>query len=278
VHKIFLILFLFFIANQTLALHDIARIGADYVLNLGDTATQASSDSIDKILQREQFKNDSVRAIAAMNFSHKIFEWTKQNRKVVYDIQQRRTTKNSEGVFSIFMVLLFLLTYLKVAYGNDLEELWQSVTNANRAMQIFRTQTDSFSISSFLLTLNFILNISFFTQFSVQYFFPSYHSSSNSTTLLLIILFTSFLLIRTLLIKLIGQIFFLSDVLNLYEFHFYRIVQIVGISMLPAVLLMFVADKKFFIFPFLFSCVCLFVGLMLFLARGLSTSLKLIDN
>lgn len=263
---------------QVIAQADSISISADSITAQEDSLQVALQDSLHKILVQEQFTKDSLQAVEQTNFATKIFDWVNKKTTVVFDVQQRRTTENNLGMFAAIMLLLILLTYMKLAYSNDLEELWLSILSSNRALQIYRTQTDSFSASSFLLTSNFVLCISFFIQFSAQQFLPSHVAQASLTTFLLIILFTSFLLLRTLLFKTLTQIFLLKEVLTLYEFHFYKIIQTLGIAMLPAVLFMFAANKKYFVVAFAIACVCIMLATVMLAARGLSTSIKVIAS
>lgn len=275
---IFYFLFSVFFSFQLFAQLDSTTVSADSTTAVEDSLRQATQDSLNSILLQQQFQKDSLMAATHLKFAAKIFDWAQKKTQLIFDVQQKRITKSNLGMFVVIMLLLLLLTYLKLAYSNDLEELWLSVSSGNSALQIFRTQTDSFSISSFLLTANFVLSMSFFIQFSAQEFLPSHVAQASLTTFLLIILFTSFLLLRTLLFRVLTHIFSLKETLFLYEFHFYRIVQTLGIAMLPAVLFMFAANKKYFVYAFAFACVCVLMSAVLLLVRGLSTSIKVVAS
>lgn len=275
---IFYILFSIFFSIELFAQFDSTNVSADSVHLVEDSLRLALEDSLKKILIQQQFQKDSITALQHLNFATKLFDWATKNSQVIFDVQQKRIIKTNHGMFVAIILLLILLTYLKLSYSNDLEELWLSVSSANRALQFFRTQTNLFSLSWFLLTANFVLNISFFIQFSAQEFLPSHVAQSSITTFLLIILFTSFLLLRTLLMRLLSNIFSLKEILFLYEFHFYKIVQTLGIAMIPAVLFMFVANQKYFVIAFVYACVCLLVSFVMLLLRGLSTSIKVVAN
>lgn len=231
-------------------------------------------DSLNKFLAQEKIKNDSATLAAYTNFADNIFSWTRNNLPPFFNIQQKRITENNLGMFAIIMLLLILLTYLRLAYSNDLDELIYSISSSNRALQIYRTQTDSFSIASFLLTANFVLCSVFFIQFSAQYFFPSHASQASFTTVLLIILFTSFLLLKSFLFNLLSFTFPLKEILSLYQFHFYKTLQVLGTTMLPVVLFMFAGNKKYFVFAFGIGCILLLIGVGMLIIRGLSTSVK----
>lgn len=277
--KIFLsFIFSIFILNQLAAQPDFTAVSVDSVSLEEDSISLAIQDSLNEILRQEQTTNDSLKFIEAINFTSKMFDWAHKKSNIIFDIQQKRIVESNMGVFIVIMLLLILFTYLKLAYSNDLEELVYAVSDTNRALQIYRTQTDNFSISSFLLTANFILSMSFFIQLSMQYFSPSIAAQASLTTFLLVILFTSFLLLRTIIFRALTSIFSLKELLVIYEFHFLKIMQTLGIAMLLVVLFMFAADKKYFVFAFAFMCLCILASVVLLIIRGLSTSLNSLVN
>lgn len=273
--KTFFISFLSFLFSfQLLAQLDNTGVPADSTFNKLDSLQVVMQDSLNKFLAQEKIKNDSATLAAYTNFADNIFSWTRNNLPSFFNIQQKRITENNLGMFAIIMLLLILLTYLRLAYSNDLDELIYSISSSNRALQIYRTQTDSFSIASFLLTANFVLCSVFFIQFSAQYFFPSHASQASFTTVLLVILFTSFLLLKSFLFNLLSFTFPLKEILSLYQFHFYKTLQVLGITMLPVVLFMFAGNKKYFVFAFGIGCILLLIGVGMLIIRGLSTSVK----
>lgn len=259
---------------QLVAQFDSTSISADSTVTEIDSLQIALQDSLNKILVQEKIKNDSASLVAHTNFADNIFSWARKNSPSLFNIQQKRITENNLGMFAIIMLLLVLLTYLRLAYSNDFDELIYSTSSSNRALQIYRTQTDSFSVASFLLTANFVLCSVFFIQFSAQYFFPSHASQASITTVLLVILFTSFLFLKSFLFNLLSFTFPLKEILSLYKFHFYKTLQILGITMLPVVLFMFAGNKKYFVFAFGIACILLLIGVVMLIIRGLSTSIK----
>jgi hypothetical protein len=243
-----------------------------------DSIAKLKEDSLRIEQEKIKLANEMQKADSFISFTSNIQSWSKKNFATKYDVQQRREEESSANLFIALLLMLIVVTYLKLAFANDLEELWQSVSSANRAVQIFRTQTDTITVSSFLLTANFVLSAALFIQLSLQNLSPSLAVESRTTTLYLIILFTSFLLLRTLALRIIGLVFSVDDITSMYEFHFVRIVQTLGLTMLPAVLLLYALNEKFFSIIIAATCLMCCVALVMLVLRGLSTSSKVVFN
>jgi len=243
-----------------------------------DSIAKLKEDSLRMEQEKIKLANEMQQADSFIHFTLNIQSWLKENFTTHYNVQQRREEESSANLFIALLMMLMVVTYLKLAFANDLEELWQSVSSANRAVQIYRTQTDTITVSSFLLTANFVLSCALFIQLSLQNFSPSLAVESRTTTFYLIILFTSFLLLRTLALRIIGLVFSVDDMTSMYEFHFVRIVQTLGLTMLPAVLLLYALNEKFFSIIIATTCLLCCVALVMLVIRGLSTSSKVIFN
>jgi|GEM_PF-1674553 hypothetical protein len=250
----------------------------DSLMIAEDSITALKEDSLRIEQEKLKLMNEMQQADSFISFTSNLQLWLSKKFSIEYDVQQRREKENNSNLFIGLLLMLIVVTYLKLAFANDLEELWQSVSNANRAVQIFRTQTDTITVSSFLLSANFVLSSVLFIQLALQKFSPSLAVESRTTTFYLIILFTSFLLLRTLLLRIIGFVFSISDVTSMYEFNFVRIAQTLGLAMLPAVLLLYASDKKFFSIIIAVVCLVCCVAFVLLVMRGLSTSAKVIFN
>jgi len=200
----------------------------------------------------------------------------KPGKTIIQDIEQSHLSEKNAGVFILLMFMLASLTYLKTAFSNDLEGLIQSVTNANLAQQIFRTQRDEFSFSSVLLNANFVIAISLYTQFILSRYFHVSSAQSSSSILFIIFLFTFFYVAKISALKLIGVMFELTNVCDEYIFNFTIICKMLGLALLPALFIFYTAPEKFFSFIFvttLFICALLAA---IFIWRGLSTGYKIL--
>lgn len=250
----------------------------DSSLALTDSVLIAERDSLLAQIHSDKMNVLMKRADSVISFSSSLQQWLLKPFTTKYDIQQKRMASNNTNMFLLLLGLILITTYLKLAFANDLEELWLSVSSTNRAAQIFRTQTDTITVSSFLLLSNFVLCSSLFVQFSILHFVSSINTNAYTTSFYLIILFTSFLLVRTLLLRTIGFVFSAKEVTALYEFHFIRLAQTLGLALLPIVLVMYVANKKYFDVVFTAAIMLIVVALVLLVVRGLSTSAKVALN
>ena len=63
-------------------------------------------------------------------------------KPVWYDIERQREHKNDAWVFFVLLQLLVILTVLKLAFSNDLDNLLRSFLNSNIASQLGRSSKD----------------------------------------------------------------------------------------------------------------------------------------
>ncbi|MCS6819060.1 MAG: DUF4271 domain-containing protein [Chitinophagales bacterium] len=239
-----------------------------------DTITNASSDSLIHTTAQDSIRSDSLIMKEHDEFASSLFLWQDTIGNEVYDIQQRINEK--KGTSPIFWLLTMLIVFvvIKNHFPSEIDELIQTLLSYNRAQQIFRVRAGNFSIASLLLTANFVIVISLFVQAAVKFINPSLNENSNRILYLLIILFTAFILFRTLIVQVLGKIFLMKDLLMFCEYQLLRILQALGISMLPAVLFLYVAEKKMYVIIILAMIVMIFLALAFLFYRWLSTLFK----
>jgi hypothetical protein len=153
-----------------------------------------------------------------------------------------------------------VLTYVKIAFAKEVEELLQSFVNSNISQQIFRTQSNEISFSTFLLHANFIVAISLYVQFILVNYFHVIALKSFSSVLVLIFLFTFFYLGKLIVLKFIGIVFSLK---------------IVGLTLIPALFIFYTTEEKFFNLIFISTIFIAVTFAIIFVWRGLSTGIKL---
>lgn len=220
--------------------------------------------------------SDSALSVARFPFTDYkslLLTGEKQN---VNDIEQYKYSYHNSIVFILLLLLLAVLTYVKVAFGNELSELLQAVVNQNFAQQIFRTQSGEISFSSFILHFNFIVVMSLYVRFFLVHYFHVSSLESFSSILFLIFLFTFFYLGKLIALQFIGSIFELKEVCNEYAFHFSTLCKTVGLTLIPALFIFYSAPKIFFDFVFIITLFIIAAFVLLLLWRGLSTGYKLL--
>jgi hypothetical protein len=233
---------------------------------------QPAADSV----RAASITNDSVRPTdySALNNSQSILLLSQ--KQITQDVEQYHASNKSAGVFILLMLMLASLTYLKMAFGNDMEGLLQSVTNASLAQQIFRTQQAEFSFSSIILNLNFVVAISLFVQFILSVYFHVSSALNISSILSIIFLFTFFYVAKIVALKLIGIMFEIRSECDEYIFNFTVICKTLGLALLPALFVFYTAPGKFFTFTFAITALLCSVFVAIFVWRGLSTGYKIL--
>lgn len=196
-------------------------------------------------------------------------------KRFAYDIQQIKHSRNNATVFIVLALLLVLLTYVKTAFEKDMEELMQSFANRNIAMQLFRTQSNELTISSAILHINFILVMSMFVRFALVHYYGVTSLENISSILFLVFLFTFFYLAKIVAVKILGVVFEVSEISNEYVYHFTIACKTLGLALLPALFIFYLAPSYFFNFVFIVCVIFVLVFLIVFVLRGLSTGYKL---
>jgi hypothetical protein len=198
------------------------------------------------------------------------------DKPIVNDIEQSNNYDGNTIVFILLVILLAALTYLKTAFGKDLDDLVQSVVSQNLAQQIFRTQSKEISFSSAVLNLNFIVVMSLYVRFVLVKYFHASSLQSVSSILFMNFLFTFFYLGKIAVLKVIGVLFEVSDACEEYIFNFTIVCKTLGLALLPALFIFYTAPQKFFNFIFIVSVFVFVFMVLTFIWRGLSTVYKLL--
>ena len=198
------------------------------------------------------------------------------HKPLVNDIEQPNTMQRNAFVFLLLVALLAALTYLKTAFGKDLDDLLQSVSNQNLAQQIFRTQSKEISFAAIVLNLNFIVVMSLYVRFVLVKYFHVSSLENFSSILFMNFLFTFFYLGKIAVIKVIGVLFEVSDACDEYIFNFTTTCKTLGLALLPALFIFYTAPQKFFNLVFIITVFVFAFMLLMFAWRGLSTVYKLL--
>lgn len=194
------------------------------------------------------------------------------------DIQQVHLKRRNGIVFLVLVVLLAILTYTRTFFSKDLEDMLKSFVNKNIAQQIFRTQTGELTFSDFLLHLNFILVFSLYTRFVAVNFFHATSLESFSSVLFLIFLFTFFYVGKIFSMQFIGFIFETKNVCEEYIFYFTTTCKTLGLTLIPALFVLYAAPDKYFAIIFFITLFIVAIFVFIFVLRALSTSVPLLYN
>lgn len=241
---------------------------ADYNFVVNDTL---EADSLKPPL----FYFDSTGAGPLLNVLNHPSPIQLTNKPVEYDVQHLRTGSKSTSVFIVLLILIVLVTYLRVAFAKDLEELISSFRNSNLAHQVFRTKTGGLSFTELILDVNFVIAISMYTRFVIMHFFRFTTLETTSSTLFVIFLFTFFYFGKIAILKIISYAFEVKDTIEEYIFNYTLMAKILGLALIPVLLVFALSQQKFFNFVFVISVVLIVACVLMGIARGLSTSYKL---
>jgi hypothetical protein len=263
----------------------VKTIGIFLLLLIGIINTQAqvvdSTQNIrlDSILAAEAIQKREADSISLQMHLHADYSSPiihTKDKTITYDIQQLVPKRNNTLLFILLVALLIVLVYIKLAYAKVLEDLFQSIWNQNMALQIFRTQSSDFTLSSFLLHINFIVAISLYAQFVFVKFFGLNTFDSTSSLLFLIFLFTFFYVSKQLVVKTIGVVFDVNEIANEYVYNFFTICKTLGLSMIPMLFVFYTSSSTVFNIAVVITFIVLACFGLLYLWRGLSTGYKIL--
>lgn len=240
-------------------------------VNAGDTLPHAAtSDTAATAL----VDSNPIKRYAGIADSQQLL--LSNNKVVVNDIEQMHQSEKSIWVFVLLVIMLAALTYLKTAFGKDIEELVQSVTNNNLAQQIFRTQSKEISFSTVVLNVNFIVVMSLYVRFVLVHYYHVSTPENFYAILFMNILFTFFYLGKIAVVRIIGVLFEAGDACEEYIFNFTIVCKTIGLTLLPALFIFYTAPVRFFNFVFIITVLIFACMLALLVWRGLSTVYKLL--
>jgi hypothetical protein len=203
-------------------------------LHAQDTAlVRSDSDSTAVADSAQTIVIDTAAVRSAADVASYTSFFTTGEKQKWFDIEQERRGKNDAWVFFVLVALLAVLTTLKLAFSNDFNDLFRSVSNSNIASQIVRSSKEDISLSSFLMNGIFVIAASVYTRFVLLHFYPYSVLHNNFSILALIILFTFFFFAKYALLRFIGNIFDIASYVDEYLFNLSAIVRTIGISMIP---------------------------------------------
>jgi hypothetical protein len=205
--------------------------------------------------------------------NHKSF--LEGDKKVVFDVQQLKSFDKNTFAFFLLVSMVGILTYVKLAFGKEMEDLFQSFINSNLSQQIFRAQANEISFPSFLLHANFIIAISLYVQFILVNHLHVIVLKGFSFGLALIFLFTFFYLAKLVALKIIGTVFDVKEQCNEYAFIYSTQCKILGLTLIPAIFVFYTVQKIFFNLIFVFTLLIVAGVSIIIVWRGLSTGIKL---
>lgn len=238
-----------------------------------DSLSVADSAIIDSASLRWSAQ-DSVTLANAQQLLNQTTGFWQRSLPVVNDIQQLRSAGHY-AVPLLFVAIPFLLiTLARAFFQRQFSEMIQSVMSANISQQIFRTQTNSLSVFSVLLLLNFCMVMSIFTFMLLQKHFHFFAVHPVTSLLAMNFLFTLFLFIKWLITKTVATLTDFRDVAEEFLFQYFTMLKTIGVSMFPLIAIFVIADEKWFALSFFVAVTVLLAMVMLLLMRGLSTSIK----
>ena len=239
------------------------------------TDTTQTVAATDTVLQPAYIPLDSTQLVSYSTLATYKQSWLYTKAKAENNIQQLNSTHRNRWVLFLLMLLLGILTYIKVFFGNEMQEMISSLFNQNLSQQIFRTQSGDVTFSSFLLNMNFVVTISLYVQFIFNHYMHHHTSNSFYSLMFLIFLFTFFYVAKIVAMRIIGFVFEVQTDCAMYIYNFTTLCKTLGLALIPALFVFFTAPKIFFDFVTVATLLLFAVVVLIFVWRGLSTASKL---
>lgn len=250
-------------------------MGCVFFANAQTTLT-ISPPEVSDSMQVDSNHLDSILNQQYVDLANERSSWLQSEKDHLADVQQVMQPRKNIGIVIILLIGLSAITYLKIAFGKQLEELFQSLINFNIAQQIFRTKSEELTMSSIILHANFIIVSALFAYFILTGEAQQSNSQYYSAIAFLIFLFTLFYLAKIFLLKFIGIVFELKNETDEYIFHFTTISKTLGLTLFPALFVLVFAPKHFIKVVMILSAIIFAAFFFLLLLRGLSTAGKIL--
>ncbi len=160
-----------------------------------------------------------------------------ESPEVVYrDIQPLRTAKSPAWHFYIILLATLLLTYIRINFFKEFNDLIQGLFNMTFAQQIQREQELSLPLSALLLNILFALSLSFYLYLIGSYFPLRF---SGFTLFMFILASVSLLsVLRYFFLKVAASVFPFRQELNFYNFNIFLVNKIMGIVLIPFLIIL----------------------------------------
>ena len=219
---------------------------------------------------------DTTKNIISENSTplHSIFENENATKKMDIEVPQNR--KSNVGIFCILFFLSIGLTLLKVLFAKDFEDLIDTLKSDNLATQIVRSKHQVVSFFSLFLSINFIVVASLIFVLLQNYF----HQKNNNIEIIflgkVIFLFTFFILFKLVVLKIIGFVFSVENDVERYEYNYFTVLKVLGIIGVPIIFIWLVSANIVVNFLIVLIALILFLGVVVIVLRGLSTSVNLL--
>ncbi len=197
-------------------------------------------------------------------------------KQIINDIEQYRLPYHNSSIFILLAILLGLITYVKIAFENELFEWIQSTISRKFPKQISGVKSGEMSVLSFALHVNFILGVSLYVRFILTHNVYNTSNVADPSLLSFFFLFTLFYLIKLVAIEFVGIIFELKELCSEYAYHLTTMSKTLGLALIPVLFILYTSPKNINGFIFISSIAIILFLLTLFLWRGLSTGTKLL--
>lgn len=192
------------------------------------------------------------------------------------DIERLHTSQKATWIFIWILFSLMMFAILRNVFKRELGLLLQSFSNKQVAWQSSRSRTSTVTIFSLFLFLMFVVNLSILTSFAIEYFYPKKSINTTQLLFLLFFLFTFFIITKSVIVRILGFVFDIHDVTEVYADDLSVVAKMIAIATFPQVMMICVAEKNVLPYLILFFIITIAIAVLVLLWRGLSTSIELL--
>ncbi len=236
----------------------------------------ATANVLSDSIVEEQVKGDTSYLLTAKYLSERASSIISSNQKnIVNDFQILRHTKSSDWIYVWIFISFLILAVFKNVFKTESQEFITQVLNVSNTNAIGRTKQNIFSGYSFILILVFVVNASIISALSIQYFFHDCRYNTLQLSIILIFLFTFFIIFKVITVNVFGFIFEEYEAAKFYLHDLLMIIQTVGISIFPLIIISTLITQNNFSVLFFVTLIVLVFFFAYFVLRGLSTSMSL---
>ena len=204
-------------------------------VNFGMYAVPPSTDSLQ-------------RAMAARSMDSILMVHPQLMQKTVVNAMEHvHVMKDKTADFYLLLFLCLVLGMIRLSDYKYFQNLWRAFWNPSQSSRQLKEQTESSSLSNFLMNIFFSMSGGAYTFYVVGLLVPHRHGTIPPS-LLIIMLILGMMAIYSLkygMVRFSGWAFKVESITRSYIFNIFLVNKIIGIALLPFVILFAFADVSF---------------------------------
>ena len=149
------------------------------------------------------------------------------------NINFKKQTRQPRWIFTLLMLQLMALIYLKATFFKRIEEYLKAYFNINLSQQLFRDYEPALSLQAIVFMFNFLASCALLIYLLINYFF---HPTYNNSFFIFIQIFIGVAVVYAVKYSgylIIGKIFPFKEDISLFSFNYFLNQKLLGVILIP---------------------------------------------